>query len=260
MPELPDVEVQKRYLDSTSLHQKIESVEVNDPIVLEELTPSALGRALADQSFESTQRHGKHLFAKINDDKWLGLHFGMTGWLKYFKNEEENPKYDQVLFDFKNGYHLAYVVTRKLGRIRVIKSVDDFIEDRELGPDALGLDFHEFHELLAGHRGMIKSTLMNQSILAGLGNVYTDEILFQAKIHPRKKTNKLEEDELRHIFNAMSDVLETAIDCQTDPKQFPDSFITPHRSEEDDCPRCGGKIQRTEVSGRGSYFCPRCQG
>jgi len=259
MPELPDVEIQKSYVDATCLHIHIESVEVHDPIVLDGLTPQTLGKALADRTFESTRRHGKHLFMKLDNDNWLGLHFGMTGELKYYKNEDEKPEFEQVLFHFKNGYQLAYVMPRKLGQIRLIDSVDSFLEEKELGPDALDLNFEKFRHLLSGRRGMIKSTLMNQSILAGIGNVYSDEILFQARIHPRTKANDLDEKQLQSIFDAMQNVLETAIDRDANPKEFPDSYLIPHRSEGERCPRCGDEIQRIEVSGRAGYYCPQCQ-
>jgi len=259
MPELPDVEIRKRYIDATCLHQNIESVEVNDPIVLDGLTPQSLGRALADQSFESTQRHGKYLFIELNDNRWISMHFGMTGDLKYFKNIGDKPEYEQVSFNFKNGYQLAYVMPRKLGEIRLINSVADFLDEKELGPDALEIDFDKFYDLLAERRGMIKSTLMNQEVLAGVGNVYSDEILFQALIYPRAQISDLNRKQLRAVYDAMRDVLETVIERGANLEDFPSSYLTPHRSEGESCPRCKGKIQKIEVSGRSGYYCPHCQ-
>lgn len=259
MPELPDVEIRKRYIDATCLHQKIESVQVNDPIVLDGLTPQSLGRALADQSFESTLRHGKYLFVELDDQKWMTMHFGMTGNLKYYKDEKEQPDYKQVTFHFKNGYQLAYVMPRKLGEIQIIDSVNDFLEEKELGPDALNIDPDEFYKLLSGRRGMIKSTLMNQEVLAGVGNVYSDEILFQARIYPRAQISDLDREQLRAVFDAMRDVLETVIERGANPADLPASYLTPHRSKGEACPRCGGKIKKIEVSGRSGYYCPQCQ-
>lgn len=259
MPELPDVETQKRYLDSTALYQEIDAVDVRDAIVLDSLTPAGLEHALVGQSFQSTRRHGKHLFVELKDGAWLGMHFGMTGSLKYFKNPQENPDYDQVMFHFRNDYHLAYIMARKLGRIRLIDDLQAFLEGKQLGPDSLDIDFDAFHELLVGRRGMIKSALMNQAILAGIGNVYSDEILFQAGVHPRRQISDLDAGDLRSIYAQMCRVLDIAIENQANPDQFPASFLTPRRSEGDPCPRCGGDIQRTEVSGRGSYYCPNCQ-
>jgi len=259
MPELPDVAVQKRYIDSTCLHQKIASVEVNDAVVLDGLTPQMLGKALVNQTFESTRRYGKHLFVNISNNGWLGLHFGMTGRLKYYKDPGEKPEFEQALFHFTNGYHLAYVMPRKLGQIRLIDSLDDFLSEKGLGPDALAIDFDTFHDLLSGRRGMIKSTLMNQEILAGVGNVYSDEILYQARIYPRVKVSDLYWEQLRAVYDAMRDVLETVIERGANPEDFPPSYLTPRRSEGETCPRCKGKIQKIEVAGRSGYYCPHCQ-
>lgn len=259
MPELPDIEIRKRYLDSTSLHQKIEAVEVNAPIVLDGLTPAALGKALVGQSFESTRRHGKHLFVELSEGDWMNMHFGMTGDLQYYKKPERQPDYSQVLFHFQNDYQLAYVMPRKLGHIRLIDSIGAFIEEKELGPDALEVGFDRFHELFSGRRGMIKPALMDQSILAGIGNVYSDEILYQARIYPRKQIKELEDGGLRKVYNSMKEVFETALEHNSEPAQYPDSFLIHHRSEGEPCPRCGGEVQKIDVSGRSGYYCPDCQ-
>lgn len=261
MPELPDVEEFRRYCNSTCLHQTVNSVDVKSKRVVEGLNAAELDSSLKGKSFESTDRHGKYLFLHLSDQDWLVLHFGMTGDLKYYKNGGENPEYTQVLFNFKNSYHLAYSMPRKLGKIRLISNKGDFIQRQELGPDALGdsLDFETFNNLLSGRRGMVKSTLMNQQILAGIGNVYSDEILFQAEIYPRKKLDELSEDDLHRLYSKMREVLRTAIRHHADPEQFPESYLIPHRSEGEDCPRCDGKVKKVEVSGRTGYYCPSCQ-
>ena len=262
MPELPDVEVLKRYLNSTSLHQKIKDVQVESDMILKEVSPQKLRRELVDQKFESTDRHGKFMFVELQNGHWMVLHFGMTGDLKYYKNEEERPEYELVAFKFANGYQLDYIMTRKLGEVRVIEDISKFVDERELGPDVMAEDFtfDKFKQILSNRRGMIKSTLMNQNIMAGIGNVYSDEILFQAGIHPRTTVDQLDEDELKEIYEERYKVLETAIDYQAIPDDFPDSYLTPLRGEEDaKCPKCGGEIERVDVSGRTAYYCPNCQ-
>lgn len=262
MPELPDVEVLKRYLDSTSLHQKIENVEVESGQVLKSISSHELESELTGHEFASTDRHGKFMFVEIDNDKWLVLHFGMTGDLKYYKKEDEKPEYGLVEFDFANGYQLAYVMTRKLGEVRLIDDVAEFIDKRDLGPDVMDDDFtfEKFRHILSDRHGMIKSTMMNQSTMAGIGNVYSDEILFQAQVHPKTKVNQMDEDTLREIYDAMYDVLNTAIEKKAKPDKFPGSFITRLRQQEDaDCPRCGGTLERIAVSGRNGYYCPQCQ-
>ncbi len=257
MPELPDVEVLKRYLDATSLHHTITGVEVRAERVLHHVSPQELGSQLQNQAFESTRRHGKHLFVRLDGGGWLRLHFGMTGDLKYLKEGE--PDYTQVRFDFANGYHLAYVMPRKLGQIEPVEGVESFVKRKELGPDALELDRESFRELLSGRRGMIKSTLMNQSVMAGIGNVYSDEILFQAQVYPRHKVRQLDQQTLEAIGETTQAVLHTAIENQAQPERLPDSYLITHRSPAAGCPRCGGKVERIEVAGRAGYYCPDCQ-
>lgn len=259
MPELPDVEVLRRYLDATSLHKEIEEVEVFSRQVLEDISAENLKAALLGRTFESTRRHGKWTFVALDDGGWLVLHFGMTGNLKYFKGMEKEPDHDRLLIGFANGFHLAYDSQRKLGEVELIDQVEEFIEARDLGPDVLDLDLHTFKELLNGRRGMIKSALMDQGLMAGMGNVYSDEILFQAGIHPRTEVNQLADETLQELFHAMRGVLRTAIEHQAKPDQFPESYITRYRGQDGDCPKCGGELEQMDVSGRTAYFCPNHQ-
>jgi formamidopyrimidine-DNA glycosylase len=260
MPELPDVAVFKRYFDATALHQEIEDVDVRDTQVLANVSVPELTSHLTGQAFESTSRHGKYLFAHLNDEV-LVLHFGMTGNPRYYKDPEKEPEYTQFLCAFRNGYHLAYSSSRKLGEIRLINEVDAFVRAKELGPDVLDddFDFTAFRERLSGRHGMLKTRLMDQQIMAGIGNVYSDEILFQAQIHPETSIDRLDEKTLQTVFEAMKSVLKTAIDCDAEPTQFPDDFIIPQRHEDGECPVCGGSIERIKISGRSAYYCPKCQ-
>lgn len=262
MPELPDVEAMRQYLRATSLHQEIDGVDVHSTQMLEQTSADELEEALVGRSFSSTRRHGKYLFVALNGEQtFLVLHFGMTGGLKHFKAMEEEPKYDRVLFHFANGYHLAYLAMRKLGRVDVINNVDRFIDHKELGPDVLDpeFDLSAFKQLVDGRRVMAKALLMDQHTIAGIGNVYADEILFQVGVHPRTKINKLDQETVEGLFHAMKDVLETAVDCQAEPERFPDCFIGPHRHPEGRCPICGSELKRVKVSSRSAYYCPECQ-
>mgnify|MGYP001187412159 FL=1 len=261
MPELPDVQVLKQYLDATSLHQQIETVEVHSQQMLEGLDAQQLRDRLQDRAFAGTRRHGKYLFVELDGGDWLVLHFGMTGDLKYYKNVDKEPEYDQILFRFANGYQLAYIMPRKLGEVRVVDQPETLIEEKELGPDVLAddFDFQTFRQILEGRRGMIKSRLMDQHIMAGIGNVYSDEILFQAGVYPRTHVKDLDTDTLGQVFDCMKEVLHVAIEHRAEPEEFPDDYLTQYRHSDHDCPKCGGPIERIEVAGRAGYFCPRCQ-
>ena len=261
MPELPDVERFKKYLDATALHQKLRTVEVRDADVLQHVSARKLRSHLQGQEFESTMRHGKFLFVLVSSPPLLVLHFGMTGYLDYARQDSEPPKHTRVLFHFANEYWLAYVSQRKLGLVTLTDDAEDFVQQQEMGPDALDdrLTFAQFRQRLEGRRGRIKPALMNQSILAGVGNVYADETLFQAGIAPDRSVADVDETELRELYRAMQRVLKTAIRRHADPEQLPQSYLLRHRDFDGCCPRCGGEFEKIKVSGRGAWFCPRCQ-
>lgn len=260
MPELPDAEVYRRYIDATSLHSPVTGVEVPSPAVLRGTTPQGLGRALKGRPFEETRRHGKYLFIQLGDDcRYLVLHFGMTGEPAYAAGGGPAPEYTACRFRFDDGGSLAYVAPRKLGRVSVTGSLSGFIEEHELGPDALSLSQEQFRRLAEGRRGSLKSFLMNQGVMAGIGNVYSDEILFQAGIHPRRAVSDLDGAGLDALRRAMRKVLRKAIDAGAEPQEMPDSFLLPRRHEDGRCPRCGTRLRHAMVSGRKAWFCPECQ-
>ncbi|MGD8742828.1 MAG: DNA-formamidopyrimidine glycosylase family protein [Granulosicoccaceae bacterium] len=259
MPELPDVEVFKKYLDATALHQRIAHVHVESPALLVDTTPQGLGRALKHKSLQSTRRHGKYLFIALNGSGWLVLHFGMTGKLKYFQSREDTPDYTGLLITFENGFHLAYIAPRKLGMIALVESPGSLIRDRHLGPDALELSKKEFIELASRHRGMVKPWLMNQAIIAGTGNIYSDEILFQAGIHPRRALSELDNGSLKQLYKSMRTVLESAIKARAQPDQMPSTFLLHYRKKGGRCPDCDALLANLKAAGRTAWFCPRCQ-
>jgi formamidopyrimidine-DNA glycosylase len=265
MPELPDVELYKRYLDEHALRQTIERVAVNDARILGDLPAEAFVSRLTGNRFEASRRHGKHLLVRLQKGGCLTLHFGMTGDLVYFRDAADDPPYDRVRFDFAGGRHLAYVNRRMLGRVGLADDADEFIRDAELGPDALDppFDLKAFAQAIEGRRRDVKSVLMDQALIAGIGNIYADEILFQARLHPHKPVTSLDDRERTELFRQIKQVLETAIDRSAGAEQFlerlPGDYLLPHRDQGGECPRCGSPIAALKAAGRTSYYCPRCQ-
>lgn len=259
VPELPDVEIFKQYFDATSLHQQVTDVQTRSKALLKGTFPSELSESLKGHSFVSTDRHGKYLFAHADKALVLVLHFGMTGYLKYFKDKEKDSPHDRFMITFENGFHLACDSQRKLGEIRLTENREDFIRGQHLGPDALRITWPDFRDPLSGSRASIKSALINQQILAGIGNVYSDEILFQAGLHPAKKARDLDKNQLKTLYDAMKGVLGKAIESRADPDKFPRSFIIPHRNRDGKCPKCSGAVKRDKIAGRTAYYCPQCQ-
>lgn len=261
MPELPDVEIWKRYVDATSLHAKIEDIDLSAPAMLEDTSPRTLRRRLVGGDFDRTMRHGKYLFLAMREEAWLMLHFGMTGRLAYRKACETPPAHTRLSIRFANGSCLACIWQRKLGAIGIVGSPGGFVRKRGFGPDALsaGAPLADFRQMLAKRRGAIKAALMDQQFIAGIGNVYSDEMLFQSGIHPRASASNLDQDQTALLHRSMRRVLRTAIRHRAEPESMPNTWLLPSRQEGKPCPRCGTPLEGLTVSGRHAIFCPRRQ-
>ena len=259
MPELPEVETFKRYLDGTSLHQRITGVEVRDAYVLKRVSARELTRRLKGRRFENSHRHGKHLFVRTGDELWLRLHFGMTGSLEYLKHDEVAPKTARVIFRFAGNRRLAFDDQRKFGEIELIEDVDEYLQTRHLGPDAPEITLSEFKAIVGKHRGAAKAILLNQQLIAGIGNLYADEILFRARMHPATEAGRLSDQDLSRLFRATRYVLGRAIALKTDFNRLPKSWLLTHREKRGRCPRCGRQLRSATIGGRTAWFCAHCQ-
>ncbi len=257
MPELPEVETFKRYLDRTSLKLLIKSVIVSDNRVLK-VDESYLKESIKNKKFESSNRHGKYLFVYLKP-KYLVMHFGMTGDLNYYNKKEDHPKFSKVIFQFNNDFNLAYISTRMFGKLDVVDSIEKFIKSKRLGPDAFKMSLEEFKEKLVRRTAIAKNALLNQSFIAGVGNIYSDEILFKTKLHPKTKLNSIDERKVEELFFNIKEVLKFGIEKQGDLSTYPDSFLIPHRKKDEKCPSCNYEIERFKISGRHGFFCPNCQ-
>jgi formamidopyrimidine-DNA glycosylase len=187
------------------------------------------------------------------------MHFGMSGDLEYYDDKEEPPKFSKVIFHFNNGFNLAYISIRMFGKVSVANSIEEFIEYKKLGPDAYKMTFEDFQEAVKRRSAIAKNALLNQSFIAGIGNIYSDEILFRTKIHPKTNINSLSESKIKELFVSIKEVLEYGIQKKGDLNSYSKELLIPHRKKEEKCPTCNTNITRFEVSGRHGFFCPSCQ-
>ncbi len=257
MPELSDVEGFRRYFARYAAGRRIESVAVADPALLRNATPQALGRVLRGRRFDQPGRHGKWLIAPAGDAAVL-LHFGMTGLLAWSGRRTERHRHDRVVFVLRGG-ELRYRNMRRFGGVWLARSErqrDELLGS--LGPDAMDLDREGLRELLRRRRGGAKSALMDQTVIAGLGNLLSDEILWRARVHPRRAIGQLSGRRLSRLHAEMRKVLVEANRHARVPGKR--GWLTGARDRRDArCPRCGAGLRRGTVAGRTTVWCPRCQ-
>lgn len=255
MPELPDVEGFRRDLAGRLPGRRVRQVEVRDPGILRTASAQTLGQRLAGHRFGAPGRVGKWLILPT-DGPTLLIHSGMTGHPYYAANGAEAEKYERLVVSLDRG-ELRYADLRKL---RGVWLTDGDIAEvpGPQGPDALGLGLREFRDVLSGRRGRLKPTLMDQSVVAGLGNLLTDEICWRAKLNPSRLVADVDAGELNRLHAAMTGVLRTAVRHGRVPG-LP-RWLTGVRDEPDpSCPRCGTRLAHRRIGGRTSLWCPRCQ-
>jgi formamidopyrimidine-DNA glycosylase len=257
VPELPDVEGFRRELAHTLPGRRVRQVEVRDAGVLRNTTARMLGRSLTGRRFGDPRRHGKWLILPT-DGPTLLVHSGMTGHPYYADAGAREEGRERLVVTLDRG-ELRYADLRKLRGVWLVPDEDDAagVMGRQ-GPDALSIDLRGFREVLKGRRGGLKAMLMDQSVIAGLGNLLTDEICWQASLRPLRSVASLDDDELRRLHATMRRVLRTSVRHGRVPG-LP-RWLTGVRDDPDpSCPRCGRRLARGRAGGRTSLWCPRCQ-
>ncbi len=259
MPELPEVETFRKYLEGTSMHQRIVDVEAESPELIKPGIDT-LREELNGQAFQATHRIGKYLFVENSSPYVLIIHFGMTGWLHYFKDAQDMPQYSRVLFRLDSDFTLAFVCRRKLGWIDRTPNVTDFQQKTKLGLDALDITFEQFEAKLTGRKSPIKPRLLDQKIMAGVGNWIADEILYQSKIHPETSISKLSRKEIRSLYDNMREILQISVEKEAVWQNFPEHFLTHQRDKMGGlCFYTGKPLRKFTSGGRPTYISPERQ-
>ncbi len=258
MPELPDVEGFRRYWSRYMTGERARRVEVPTPAIVRNRRASTLRDSLRGRRFERPDRHGKWMIAPT-DGPTLLLHFGMTGGLHWSGTDgADRHRHDRLIFVTGSG-EMRYRNMRMLGGAWLAR--DEAELDRivgSLGPDAADLGTKELESLLEGRRGGAKATLMNQRVLAGIGNELSDEFLWRARIHPARRLNALGSRKRRELAEAVGEVLAESNRHGRIPRE--PGWLEEQRGRRDArCPRCGRPLRRSRIAGRTSYWCPRCQ-
>ncbi|WP_129838696.1 DNA-formamidopyrimidine glycosylase family protein [Streptomyces sp. RFCAC02] len=260
MPELPDVEGFRRVLRDHGTGRRVERLTVRDDGVLREVSTRRFRRAVRGRCLGTPERHGKWLIAPTDAGPTLLLHFGMTGRLVPAAAGDPLERADRVVFGLSGGGELRFRDQRKLRGIWLAPTAGDIA--RLLagqGPDAAAVGGPGLVRRLARRRGGLKSALLDQSVVAGLGNLLADELLWRARLHPARRADGLTAPERRRLAGALPRVLDAAVAAGRVPPR--DDWLTGRRDDPDGgrCPRTGDRLARGRVAGRTTVWCPRCQ-
>jgi formamidopyrimidine-DNA glycosylase len=289
MPELPEVETTVNELKRKVLHRTFLDIWsdaknlIKKPRSFEEFKKEIIGRKI-----KNIKRKGKNILIELDEDKTLLVHQKLTGhllvgrwkkegnkWVPLIKGPLEDPanRFLHLIFWLDNNLMLALSDLRKFAKVELWESekLREAKKFKEIGIDPLSkkFSFEEFKRRIKKTNKKIKQALMDQNIIAGIGNIYSDEILFKARVHPLRKVKNLSEEELRKIYQAIKDILKKAIKVGGESisdyrkpngsKGGFDRFRKVYRREGEKCFRCGTTIKRIKIGGRSSYFCPSCQ-
>jgi formamidopyrimidine-DNA glycosylase len=269
MPELPEVETIKRELHPLLVGRTIVGVRVGWEGCVDRPSTGDFCDQVVGRRIEDVGRRGKFLILSLSGGKSLLVHLRMTGSL--LVTDASSPVEDHVrlCFQLDGESELRFKNVRKFGRLYLVDDSEEVVGD--LGPEPLeeGFSAADFRALFRNHRGMIKPLLLNQRFLAGLGNIYVDEALFRAGVHPRRTADSLAPEELNRLYGAVREVLGEAIANRGTSRS---DYIRPSGSEGtyqdklqvsgrvgEACSCCGTEIERSVVGGRGTYACPSCQ-
>jgi formamidopyrimidine-DNA glycosylase len=267
MPELPEVETIKDELAPWVLGQSFTQVTIFDTKLVCGCSAREVRRGLIGQKVESLERRGKYLIFHLSNGKSLIIHLRMTGSL--LLNPEGTDRYARAVFHISNGHCFVFDDRRRLGLMWLVDDASTVV--CKLGPEPLDKSFTAdiLRQRLSRHHIPVKAALLDQCIVAGIGNMYADEALFAAQIHPLRKADELSLKEVRTLHNSIRKILRAAIGnkgASVDTYVRPEGelgtahfdFKVAHRGGEP-CPICGNNIERIPVQNRGTYFCSRCQ-
>ena len=258
MPELPEVERARALIEERALGREIAAVDDTDTYVCRPHGPGELSDALVGAQFTSAHRRGKTMWVATDRGPVLGLHLGMAGKIVIGDAEAGEPKpdgpvlrpvWDRFTVEFADGSALILRDKRRLGRAVLDPIID------HLGPDAAEVTRKAFRERVGHGAAPLKARIMDQSVIAGVGNLLADEALWQAGLSPLRPAGELDDTELDHLRNAIRAATRSALR----KGGVHTGELIPHRTRDGHCPRCGTPMSRATVGGRTTYWCPADQ-
>ena len=273
MPELPEVETVRRALAPVIEGRRFADVEIVDPRLTRPLDPDEVARELRDETVSTVDRRGKYLIVRFESGRALLIHLRMTGSLQHAPSGElPGDPYRRAVVTLDGATDVAYRDVRRFGTWLLLEpeEVESYVDSR-VGHEPLGGAYKAKHlaEKLATRRAPVKAAILDQRTVAGVGNIYADEALWRARIHPLTPANELDPDQVKALHRAIRKVLELGIERQGSTLRdyrTPDGGSGGMQHEfkvygrgGDPCERCGTPIDKIRVAGRGTWYCPSCQ-
>jgi formamidopyrimidine-DNA glycosylase len=272
MPELPEVESVVRSLVKHVTGDVIESAWFSEKPQTFKCSPQQIAAAIEGARIDLVHRQGKHIIIDLESGngasaraQWI-VHLGMTGKMLVTRPEDEIEKHTHVIASLRSGREIRFIDPRRFGRTWVVTDEARFEAG---GSEPLDIAFDDFARLFRGRKTPIKSALLNQKLLRGVGNIYADESLFRAGIRPRRRASSITHNDLRRLHESVQQVLKDAIAAggssvsdYVNAEGSPGFFQVQHRvydREGEPCVVCGTPIKRIVVAGRGTHYCPKCQ-
>lgn len=272
MPELPEVEAVKRGLDQSIVGKRVTAIEVMWSKIIRHDDIEAFKQPLIGQVCQRIDRRGKFLLIYF-DTHVLLSHLRMEG--KYFLCDKEQPvhKHTHVILELDKQEELRYHDVRKFGRMELLEIGQEFQHPSlaKLGPEPTPATFstHVIKEYLSGRTTAIKNILLDQRMVAGIGNIYADEILFDAYVHPEMSAAEITDEEIQQLYYSIISIMQAAIKAggstiRSYTNMFGEAghyqvYHQVYGKDGESCSRCGTTIEKTKVGGRGTHFCPNCQ-
>lgn len=279
MPELPEVETIKGQLNKKIRDKKIKTVEIKLAKMLVGITVDKFKKIVEGRKIKSVERRAKLLIINLSNNYSLVIHLKMTGQMLFFKNLQDWEAYENksavhLIYYFENGSLLVHTDVRKFGYVKLIKTteLEALFRKESFGPEPLAQDFtlKKFKNLLIQKpRVKIKPLLMDQTFLAGVGNIYAQEACFAAKIFPTRSVQSLAPQEIRALYVNLIKILcqavsarGSSVDNYLDAEGQPGEYVPRlkvYGREGEKCYHCDGTIKKMSLAGRGTYYCPKCQ-
>ncbi|MBI5080138.1 MAG: DNA-formamidopyrimidine glycosylase [Chloroflexi bacterium] len=278
MPELPEVETTVRQLREPCVGQRIVDVTINWARHIATPSPKKFRQHIRDQKIESITRRAKYLVFHLTIDSssqrtllgmtersYLLIHLKMSGRLEVMNADSPRDKHDHTIFHFANGRELRFNDTRKFGKVYLVDDVNDVTG--HLGPEPLEASFtaKRLGEILGAHHKPLKTFLLDQTLLAGVGNIYADESLHRAKIHPKRYSDSLKPDDVKKLWRSIRHTLNLAIKHNGSsidwvyPQGEHQNHFRVYDRQDEPCYTCGKPVRRIIMGGRSTHFCSGCQ-